>query len=210
MLDNAGEVKVTQKTTYPWDGEITIELHPAKPATFGLFLRIPGWCRSASIRVNGQLVPIAAAAGMYAEINRRWESADVVQLSLPMPVRLIASHPHVTNNYGRVAVQRGPLTYCVEQADHPEVEVWDLHLPADASWDVAFDPQVLGGVMVLRTVAHAPVEADQSQRLHFPYDPAPRAWRTVALTAVPYYAWANREAGPMQMWLPLGDPNAPA
>jgi DUF1680 family protein len=107
------------------------------------------------------------------------------------------------NNLGRVAVVRGPLVYCIEAADHPGVDVWDIVLPAGATWNVTWEPDLLGGVIVARTAALAPVEPRVGGPLYRSYDPSPPRYKAISLAAIPYYAWANREPGPMQVWIPV-------
>lgn len=201
-LDGVGEVEVRQRTDYPWDGEIALEVRAASPATFSLFLRIPAWAQGATAQVNGETVAAPLAPGSYLELRRRWAPGDTVQLSLPMPVRMLASHPYVVNNRGRAALMRGPLVYCVEQADHPGADVWELALPAQPDWRVTHEPGLLGGVTVLRTQALRQVDAATGP-LYRPFDATPPRYAPAALTAIPYYAWANRDAGPMQAWLPV-------
>jgi len=205
-VPGAGEVIVRQRTAYPWDGEIELEVWPHRPAPFGMMVRIPAWCERATIRVNGEEAG-PAQPGSYATVRRRWQRGDVLRLHLPMPVRLTASHPHVIGNHGRVAIARGPLVYCVEGADHPDVDVWDLHLPIDVRWTSRFEPDLLGGVVALRTTGLAPSPEARYEQLYAPYEAPPRPETQVELTAIPYYAWGNREAGPMQTWIPtVGKP----
>jgi DUF1680 family protein len=203
VLAGGVQVSLTQRTTYPWDGEIALQVTPAEPAEFSLFLRVPAWAAGASLTVNGEAVSTPVEAGAYAQVRRRWASGDVVRLTLPMPVRLLSSHPHVTNNLHRVALVRGPLVYCIEAADHPGVDVWDIVLPAGATWTVTWEPALLGGVMVARTAALAPVAPPVGGPLYRPHDPSPPPYKVISLAAIPYYTWANREPGPMQVWIPL-------
>jgi DUF1680 family protein len=196
-------VSLTQRTTYPWDGEIALQVAPAEPAEFILFLHVPAWAAGASLTVNGEAVSTPVEAGAYAQVRRRWASGDVVCLTLPMPVRLLSSHPHVTNNLDRVALVRGPLVYCIEAADHPDLDVWDIVLPAAATWNVTWEPDLLGGVMVARTAAFAPVAPPVGGPLYRPHDPRPPRYNAVSLAAIPYYAWAKREPGHMQVWIPV-------
>ena len=137
------------------------------------------------------------------EIQRRWNSGDVVHLSFPMPIRLIASNPRVTDNYNRVALMRGPLVYCVEQTDHPNVDIWNLVLPARTNWEVIHKPDLLGGVVVAQAEALVASDNTWSGELYRPYDGSRPEYKPVQLTAIPYYAWANREPGAMQVWLPI-------
>jgi DUF1680 family protein len=201
-LDGAGDVTLAVRTDYPWDERVSIEVQVARPAELGLFLRIPGWCDGASIRVNGQPFEAPRSQG-YAEIRRHWETGDTVELALPMPVRLVRSHPHVTSNFGRVAITRGPLVYCVEHVDHPDMDVWDISLPANPSWEIVQEPELLGGVAVLRSTGWATLAGCELQALYSRHDPTPGSRSAVPLQAIPYYAWANREPGPMQTWIPI-------
>lgn len=195
-------VRLIQHTRYPWDGDIQIEVQGE--GEFALCLRVPGWCMTgASLQVNGQSVDEPLTSGSYGEIRRTWHPGDLVHLTLPMPVRRIACHPYVFENAGRVALMRGPLLYCVEQADNPTINPRDLVLSND---DVVAEraPNLLGDVVVLRAWARTACPADVwTGKLYLPLSAVPAAavGGVVALTAIPYYAWANRDAGCMQVWL---------
>ena len=120
-----------------------------------------------------------------------------------MSVRRVECHPYAFGNAGRVALMRGPLLYCVEQIDNPGLDLRDLVLPDEVSIAVEHKPDLLNGVTVLRAKAEAvPAEGWPDRLYRTAGDDGPQSERrTVALTAVPYYAWANREPGPMQVWL---------
>jgi len=203
-LPSVGAVTVRQRTDYPWDGRVALEVDPASPAPFSLFLRIPSWTEGATVEVNGVPVPGPVEPGSYLEVRRRWQSGDTVNVALPMDVRLMESHALVANNRGRVAITRGPLVYCVEAADHAGADVWDLALPRSPRWRTVWEPELLGGVVALRTQAHASDSATGTA-LYRPHRVgAPRAaCAPTELMAIPYYAWANRAPGPMQVWIPL-------
>jgi DUF1680 family protein len=164
-------VRLRQQTQYPWDGEIQIEVEGQ--GAFGLFLRIPAWCREgAAVHVNGQPFPGANLAGSRVEIRRTWQPGDVVHLHLPMGVRHVECHPYALENAGRVALLRGPLLYCVEAADNPSLELRDLLLPAGASFSAEFEAQTLGGVIVLRGLVQiVPPGRDWEGRLYRPVRP---------------------------------------
>ncbi len=203
VLSSGQTVTVQQRTDYPWDGEIRLDLQLSEPTLFSLFVRIPAWAADATVQVNNETLATPIESGSYVEVQRQWNSGDVVHLSLPMPLRLIASHPRVENNYNRVALMRGPLVYCVEQVDHPGVEIWNLILPAQPDWEVIRKPDMLEGVVVARTEALASIDNKWSGRLYRPYNDVHLEYRSVQLTAIPYYAWANRDPGAMQVWLPI-------
>ena len=201
-LPNGTAVELRQRTKYPWDGEIVIEVHGS--GDFGLRLRVPGWAGTgATLAVNGQLSSVTP--GSYAEIRREWSEGDAVELSLPMSVRRIESHPRVVENAGRTALARGPLLYSLEHVDNPDSDVRDLVLSDDAEFETEPRPDLLGGVVTLTANAMlAPPDRSWSPRLYRPVvgtGAETQNERQVRLTAIPYYAWANREPGPMRVWI---------
>ncbi len=190
-------VGLTQATDYPWNGDVRITLSPARPAAFGLLLRIPGWCSRHVIRVNGRPVTAPISKG-YARLRRTWQAGDTVTLALAMPVERVAAHPRVREDTGKVALQRGPLVYCLEACDNPQVGA--LLLPRSAKLTARRDPRLLGGIAVIEGRALAADTRGWAGRL---YAPAARLKsRAVRFRAVPYFAWANRRPGAMTVWLP--------
>lgn len=201
-LPDGQTARLRLHTRYPWDGEITIEVEGQ--GSWGLFLRIPGWCEgSALLEINGRLFEGELVPGAYVQVRRNWRHGDYIRLVLPMPVRRIQCHPYVTENVGRIALMRGPLVYCVEQVDHPAVDVRDLVLLPEDVLSPQFAPGLLGGVVILRGQAHsAPPDDGWAGRLYRTALPSTRRpGQSVELTAIPYYAWANRAPGAMQVWL---------
>jgi DUF1680 family protein len=196
-------VRLRQETRYPWEGEIAITVEAE--GEFGLFLRIPEWCeRGAGLEVNGLPTDETPRPGGYIRVYRTWRAGDEVRLRLPMPIRLVESHPRVTENWGRWAITRGPLVYCVEQADHAGVDLDALQIRRGAEFVPDALPAGLGEGVSL--VTDAELRSDDSMWQS-------RLYRTVAadyeqeysasrLQAVPYHLWANREAGAMRVWLP--------
>jgi len=167
-----------------------------------LSLRVPAWCEGATLTVAGEAVPVAVDEHGYARVARTWDGTTQVVLDLPLPVRVLAPHPRVDSVRGCVALARGPVVYCVEQADHPaDVPVEDLRL------DPAAPPQADGpndelGVPVTLT-GWALVEAPAGPELYREFDPAAQPSRLPAtLTAIPYYRWANRGPNAMRVWIP--------
>ncbi len=194
-------VELVQRTRYPWEGRVELEVKGA--GEFALFLRIPSWCSGARLRVAGAPAAVAPVPGAYAELRRSWRRGDRVELELDMPVRMLESHPHLLENAGRVALARGPVLYCVEGADHPGVDLLDLGIDPGEPPEAAWDADRLGGVVSLRGRGelHGPGGAWNGLLYRPLAAGGRRAARPVAVTAVPYFAWANREAGPMQIWL---------
>lgn len=179
-LDDA-DARLFVRTDCPWGGRVHLRFRTSRDLRLQLCLRLPDWSGAASVAVNGEAVPLVAARG-YATIERSWSPDDEVELELPMAVERIRADDRVTANRGRVALRRGPLVYCVEGVDH-DGSVHDLWLPPDAPLEAVHQPDLLGGVTVLRGEAR---RADGT---------------AVPLRAIPYYAWANRGPTEMAVWL---------
>jgi len=194
-------VTIIQRTEYPWSGEIKFVLQPEKEMSFNLYLRIPSWCRKARVQINGQPFDVPIQSGQYLEVSRVWKSGDQVQLSLSMPAERIVCHPYVMENHDRVAIRRGPLIYCVEQTDNPDCDVWDLALPLETEFKTEWIPNLLNGIMVVQGEALAIGSNKFEGSLYKPLKDAYPKIQRVKFTAIPYYAWANREPGPMTVWI---------
>jgi len=197
---NGISVDLIQRTRYPWDGDIKIYVQPEIECSFGIFLRIPGWSKKPKILVNGQPINQPIKAGSYLEIRCLWKHGDVIHLVLPMPIERIVCHPYVMENQDRVALRRGPLIYCVEQVDNPDFDVWNLILPSDSMMEARWEPNLLNGVVVISGEAYA-ADIDANDQLYWTEICSSVKMRRVRFTAIPYFAWANREQGPMTVWI---------
>jgi uncharacterized protein len=201
------QVKVAQVTLYPWDGLVTFQVVPDKPARFTLCLRIPGWVQGKplpsdlysyddptpakwSVRVNGEPIVVEPQQGFVA-ITRLWKENDQVVLDLPMPVRRVAGHPNIGATRGLVALERGPVVYAFEGVDN-EGSVFDAIMSSTASFLPEYRGQLLGGVTVLKASHAARAYRQASGEI---------AVKTASLTAIPYAVWANRGLTPMTVWL---------
>jgi len=205
VLADGSEVRLVQQTDYPWDGRVTVEVEGE--GTFGVFLRIPGWCvAGVTVRVNDQEVEGSVLPGSYLEVRRTWQRGDRVILDMPMPVQRIEAHPYLSEDAGRVALQRGPILYCVEGVDHPGVDLRGLVVPDGEAFEATFEPDLLGGVTVLRGsgVVCMPDVAWEGKLYRARGEVDRAEMREVPVVAVPYYAWANREPGQMRVWLRRG------
>jgi DUF1680 family protein len=206
-LEDGTGLKVVQKTNYPWDGAADIIVTPAKPTEFTFYLRVPAWSEGTQVSINGKQVS-GATPGKYLALQRRWSSGDVINLKFGMTPQVIEANPRVVDDYGRVAVQRGPLVYCLEQLDQPDgVAIFDVSLDmrqeASSKFREEFNNDLLGGIVVLKHIGAVSVKSNLHSSLYRPYTAeAPKA-RQVELRFVPYYAWANRAATPMQVWTPI-------
>jgi len=188
-------ITIRQTTDYPHSGKVRLDVDADGPARFTLNLRIPGWCPKAAVRINGKAIALKTRNG-YARLTRTWKPGDRVDLSLDMPIQSLHAHSAIVDNAGRVAIQRGPLVYCLEEVDH-KVDVRTLTLLANAKLKAAHKPGLLGGTTVLTGSALAP-KAGRGAALYG----APSArGKKLSLTAIPYYAWANRAPGSMAVWL---------
>jgi len=199
-IDQGRVVKLIQQTQYPWSGRVRLSVTPGQPSEFDLCLRIPGWARGrpvpsdlyrfaeadvppAVLVVNGRRCAVRPEADGYVHLRRRWRAGDVVELELPMPIHRVYAHEKVQADRGKVALTRGPVVYCLEAVDHPGVDIFRLALQREAKLSAEHREELLDGVTVLTGRA---LDEDG---------------RAVRLTAVPYYAWANRQRGRMTVWI---------
>ncbi|MFB6150727.1 MAG: glycoside hydrolase family 127 protein [Haloarculaceae archaeon] len=190
------DVEVTQSTEYPWDESVTIDVDAAEPTAFALRLRVPGWCDDATVEVNGDPVGADADDG-YVVLDREWDD-DRVVATFEQPVRVVACHPAVEANAGRVALARGPIVYCLEQTDNDR-PLHQYAVDPDADFEAARRDDLLGGVVELDGEATVPSLDGWDDALYRPAEETSGTTGTV--TAVPYYAWGNRDPGAMRVWL---------
>ncbi len=192
-----GKVRLTETSDYPWSGDIGIVLDPMGCGPFTLALRVPGWTKGATARLNGTKVDMAVVERGYLKITRRWAVGDKVSLNLPMTVDRVYAHPEVRQDVGRVALRRGPLVYCFEQHDNA-APVQHLSLPRSASLASNWRGDLLGGITVLGATGQT-TDADAWGRALYRTDPPSQS--DCPLMAVPYYIWCNRGPNPMVVWL---------
>ena len=172
------EVTLTQETEYPWKGAVALKVGVKGSLNTQIRMRVPGWCESYKVAVNGESLNPEVEKG-YLVIGRKWKDGDVITLDMDMPVKVVAADPRVKEDVGKRAVQRGPLVYCVEEADNKE-GFDDLRIAEDAKFDISFDAGKLGGIVGITASV-----GDQT------------------LNYIPYYSWDNREAGKMKVWVPM-------
>ena len=191
-------VKVTQETDYPWSGDVTLTIAPEAPVSFALNLRIPGWCEQFEARVNGEVYKPQVNSDGYLSIARAWHAGDRVELQLTMPVTSVHAHPLVRENLGRSALRRGPLVYCFEDIDNSNEAFQTLSLTNDSGLDTTFNNELLGGVTLIHGSGQVLDTAEWGDNLYL--DTKPNV-KQVDVTAIPYYAWCNRGAGKMAVWV---------
>ena len=200
-------VKLAQETAYPWNGRVRLAVSPGKATEFAVKLRIPGWAKSATIRVNNLPLADTPLPGTYFELRRTWHPGDAVELDFPMPAVLVESNPLVEETLNQVAIKRGPVVYCVESADLKGVRLNELSLPGNADLVARFDQRLLGGVAVVDAVLTVRPQGEWDGKLF--REVQSRATKTVKAQFVPYFAWANRGVGEMTVWLPLATQREP-
>lgn len=197
-LPGGEAVALGQRSSYLQDGRVQVTVK--REGAFALKLRIPGWCAEApSVTVNAQGVDERVVPGSYLELSRTWKSGDTVEIVFPVRVTLLEAHPHVHELNGHVAVTRGPLVYCLEGADNPGFDLRDFVLLGPPEGVRERESDALGGVVVLELAGEVRQKAFDGL-----YRPLERAQVVVTqrrATAVPYYTWANREPGPMRVWV---------
>ncbi len=183
-------------TDYPFDEKILIQIDLENECEFTLALRIPGWCKNARFMLNNQEVASGKIEKGYAKIRRVWRDGDCVELILPTPVLEMKAHPKVSACAGRVALQRGPVVYCLEQADNGE-GLHRLVLPAVQKWAVDSNVTKKQPFPVIKGLAF--FETHENEDLYVP--DVRTKFVEKGITAVPYFSWGNREPGEMLVWL---------
>lgn len=199
-LDDAVQVGLKQVCSLPWKGEATLELSLAQPRSFTLALRVPYWCDGQpQLLINGEKEDAYTAQNGYAIIERIWTDGDTVTWLLPMEAHLIQANPLIRSNAGKAAIQRGPLVYCVEQADNG-TPLASLSLQSGTRLKVKADADMLGGTVRIEAEGFrdATPEAWASAE---PYRRWAPSAEPVALHAVPYFQWGNRGVGEMAVWI---------
>ena len=205
---NNQQVQVIQQNNYPWDGALSFTINPKTATPFNLLVRIPGWAQNVAIpsslyhfqnnrdsrpviKVNGSTVDYAIHNG-YATISRTWKKNDKVEVTLPMETRMVVANEKITDDNGKLAIQRGPLIYCAEWIDN-HGQISNIILPPNTRFTSEFKPELLKGVMVLKAEVPA-VLINNNENI---------STTMQTFTAIPYYSWANRGKGEMMVWFPM-------
>jgi len=196
---NFGEsVKIVQRTDYPWDGKIQIEVIPERSEEFSIFLRIPDWSKNFEVSVNGKKIDKKILSKGYLEIRRVWNERNMIEFEFEMTTELVKSNPEVRENDGKVVVKRGPMVYCFEQVDNPDVEILNIEVLDD--FEEKYIENLLGGVVQIK-VNGLDTRSIWRDSLYSDVDKIKTSKR-VELKLIPYFAWANREPSKMIVWLP--------
>ncbi|MFX1310314.1 MAG: glycoside hydrolase family 127 protein [Promethearchaeota archaeon] len=192
LLDNS-LISITQETNYPWEGNVKITVGIPQMKEFNFAIRVPGWAQNKpvpsdlyyymepndlemTIKINSELVDYQIEKG-FIKLLRGWEDNDVIDINIPMPIRRVLSHENVKENFGKVAIERGPIVYCVESVDNKEASIFDLTLDDKAKFKTDYRDSIVEGIFV------------SSGNIHF----------------IPYYTWANRGKSEMIVWIKRGN-----
>jgi hypothetical protein len=190
-------LRLRQETEYPWDGAVRILVELAPESEFSLKLRIPGWVKQPSLRVNDEPVDAELTAGSYAEVRRVWSSGDIIQLDLPMVPQVVEGHPLIEETRHQIALTRGPLVYCLESPELPEgVGVSDVRVRADSPWAVEYGESWMvlegeGTYVPRREWAGLYREFSVPESV------------SIRVRMIPYFAWNNRGESEMTVWVPF-------
>lgn len=197
----AGRVELRQESKLPWEGYVRFEITEAPKAEIALAFRIPSWSYGeAEMTVGGQAADYEVIDG-YAIVNRAWSEGDAVEWKPRLEAQLIAANPAIRANAGKAAIERGPLMYCLEEADNGDLLTL-LSISADTKLHATYDAGLLGGAVVVEAEGRA--DNRSSWQPDLPYRPLQQQEQEstqVTLRAVPYYLWGNRQAGEMTVWM---------
>jgi hypothetical protein len=195
-------VRVRMTSDLPWEGAASLSVETESPVRFRLALRLPAWMSGeACIRLNGDVVRGAPVRDGYLMIDREWRSGDTVDLSFPMEAEWMEAHPDVRADRGKVALVRGPLVYCFEEADNGPL-IAALSVSPDAKPEVRMEDTPWGRIGLIRAEGWRDDPQPFGDEL---YRRARKAKRPVTLTAIPYYLWGNRGEGEMAVWIRSAD-----
>ena len=200
QLRDGSKISLIQETNYPWDGNIKITLKECKNEEFDIYLRIPEWGENADLRINGMLSNLELKAGEYVNIRKVWSAGDELNLNLPMPVKLVEGNHRIEETRNQVAIQRGPVVYCIESPDLPKsTSIVDAYMPSNAEFQAEFDSDLLGGIVVIKT--DLKIRMDKKGGLYNKVG-SPE-WQNYKGQLVPYFSWSNRGLAEMTVFLPV-------
>ncbi len=192
-----GKVGLDVNTRYPWDGDISIKVNPDYSGEFTIAVRVPSWCSDPCVSVNGHPIDIDKNLQKgYVKIKRLWKPGDKIDVCYPMKAKLVRANPKVRENAGKVAVQRGPVVYCVEEADNYK-GLHNIVVPRDVKFNEVYDEEFLNGVVVVNFKAYYLEDWDHDRIYSFNEN----RYKQVEVKAIPYYTWSNRQPGEMMVWL---------
>jgi len=194
-----GTLQLRISGNYPWQEEVNIEITSPVPVTHTLALRLPDWCASPAVSLNGERVTGDVSRG-YLYLTRRWQEGDTLTLTLPMPVRRVYGNPLVRQQAGKVALQRGPLVYCLEEADNG-ANLHNLSLPEQSEFRVFEGKGIFAHKILIQAEGIARHADEKGTQALWQYDRPPVQRQPRTLTFIPWFSWANRGEGEMRIWV---------
>ncbi|MBJ9267485.1 glycoside hydrolase family 127 protein [Citrobacter freundii] len=183
---------------YPWDEQVSIRFNQPQVVEHTLALRLPEWCAAPTVQVNGEAAQGKMVKG-YLHLHRQWQEGDIITLNLPMPVRRVYANPLVRHAAGKVAIQRGPLVYCLEEADNG-AQLHNLSLPKASTFRKVQGMGLLKGKVLLQAEGVRVLTAHEDKPL-YSFDNRQTAVEKQTLTFIPWFSWANRGEGEMRIWV---------
>jgi len=190
-------LRIRQITRYPWEGKVRFHIETDGPVELGFNLRIPGWCSSYRIELNGKPWEGKVESTGYVRVFRTWQGGDTLELDLAMPVERIEAHPFVRMDTYKIALKRGPLVYCLEEIDHGDY-LPAIRMDVDSPLEASYDPALLGGVVTIQGEAEVLSSEGWDGQL---YRPKASRYKKTSIRGIPYFAWGNRGMGNMIVWI---------
>lgn len=201
-VEGIGKISISQSTDYPWNGDVTLQIDEQKgKRPYELNLRIPSWCNRYEVTVNGARMETVPTENGYVSIRRTWQRGDRVSLRMDMQTKIIEANPLAEEIRGQVAVQRGPIVYCLESPDLAGVSIDDIAIPVDATFSPVETSIAGSRIMVLEGKVLDRRESSWSNTL---YRQASKDKKEITVRLIPYYAWGNRGKSEMTVWMPAG------
>jgi len=208
-LEDGSRLGLRMETGYPWQGQVRLEVTHTSQAPWSISLRLPRWSPGFRLTLNGQAPDDLHSAQGYISLERAWQVGDILELDLEMEPVLIAANPRVDAVRTNLAIQRGPLVYCLEDCDQEiQGRLLDTVIDPGTALKPVWRADLLGGVMVVETAGSVRSNQDWQGTLYARVDgnraaPGDAEGRRVRLVAIPYFAWGNRGIGAMRVWIPI-------
>ncbi len=200
-IDGIGEISINQQTDYPWDGQVRLEINKLKgKKTFKLKLRKPSWCDNYQLKKNDQVINVSEEHG-YIIIDDIWKRGDIISFNMEMKTRIMEANPLVEESRGQVAIQRGPIVYCMESQDLNGIDIDNVIIPLNTQFKPVETTIANSRIMALECEVAVRTEASWKNTL---YRDASTEKQRKTIRLIPYYAWGNRGKSEMTVWIPAG------
>ena len=199
-LIDGSSISISQKTQYPWDGNIEIKINECKSQALDILLRVPEWAEGMIIKINDTKINAKVMAGQYHTITRKWKRGDIISIEMPMDIHFIEGHPRIEEVRNQVAIKRGPIVYCIESKDlPPDTEITNIYITNKSELQAHHQTDFLGGVTILE--AEVMIREDQGEGMYRKVEkPILNSYKT---QLIPYFAWSNRGKSDMTVFLPI-------